>query len=369
MRARIATGVVVVALWLVGAGAASGDPVPLCNGQQCVQGKWYTSAVSVTWNLGGDSNGGGCSPQNYVTDTNQSYLASEPMTDWPLWTYCDDVTSDVLKYYFVQVELSPPTATVAPARPPDSNGWYNHPVAGALTATSFSGIASCTSTTYGGPSTTTATVSGTCTDNAGKTVTATSVPFAYDATAPSLAATATTGDQSVRLTWQSSGDIAPITSITVTRTSGGGAPDTVYRGDGGGFEQADLRNGVKYTYTITAQDAAGNVATRSLNATPAARLLSPAASAHVTSAPTLSWTAVPGATYYNVQLFRVDSTKLLSMWPVRASLHLHRTWRFEGRRYRLKPGRYKWYVWPGFGKRRAAHYGRMLGSGTFTVVR
>ena len=54
---------------------------------------------------------------------------------------------------------------------------------------------------------------------------------------------------------------------------------------------------------------------------------------------------------------------------MRASLQLHRTWRFDGRRYHLKPGRYKWYVWPGFGKRKAARYGQMVGSGTFIVVR
>jgi hypothetical protein len=369
MRVRIAAAAVVVAFWLIGAGAAWGDPIPLCNGQQCVQGKWYTSSVSVTWNLGGDTNGGGCEPQNYGTDTNQSYLLSEPMTDWPLWTYCDDLSSQVLKYYFIQVEISSPTATLTPARPPDSNGWYNHPVAGAISGSSFSGIASCISTTYDGPSTPTATLSGSCTDNAGKAVTVTSAPFAYDATAPSLTTTATPGDQSVALNWQTGGDIAPITSVAVTRTSAGGAPVTVYRGGGSGFENTDLKDGVAYTYTVTAEDAAGNVATRSVQATPGARLLSPAANAHVISPPTLSWTAVPGATYYNVQLYRGDPNKLLSLWPVRASLQLHRTWRFDGRRYRLKPGRYKWYVWPGFGKRKAARYGRMVGSGTFIVVR
>ena len=46
--------------------------------------------------------------------------------------------------YLLLVELSSPTATVAPNRAPDSNGWYNHPVSGAPTANSFSGIASCT---------------------------------------------------------------------------------------------------------------------------------------------------------------------------------------------------------------------------------
>jgi hypothetical protein len=57
------------------------------------------------------------------------------------------------------------------------------------------------------------------------------------------------------------------------------------------------------------------------------------------------------------------------MWPVQASLQLRPTWRFDGHRYRLKPGRYRWFVWPGFGKRRAAHYGRMIGRAKFLVVR
>ncbi len=241
---------------------------------------------------------------------------------------------------------------------------------GAISGSSFSGIASCTSTTYAGPSTTTATVSGTCTDNAGKTVTVTSAPFHYDATSPTLNVAATPGDESIALSWQTGGDIAPIVSMTVARTSSSDSKDpVVYSGTATGFNDTNLRNGVHYTYTITAEDAAGNTATRSLQVTPAARLLSPAANARVSTPPALTWTAVPGATYYNVQLYRGDPTKLLSLWPVRASLQLHRTWRFDGRRYHLKPGRYKWYVWPGFGKRRAARYGHMVGSGTFIVVR
>ena len=43
-------------------------------------------------------------------------------------------------------------------------------------------MASCTSTTYAGPSTSAGTLSATCIDNAGKTVSATSAPFAYDVT-------------------------------------------------------------------------------------------------------------------------------------------------------------------------------------------
>ena len=221
------------------------------------------------------------------------------------------------------------------------------------------------------PATTSATVAATCIDNAGKTVTAVSAPFAYDATPPALSATATAGDQSVALSWQAAGDVAPIASVQVTRRGGttAAAAATVYSGDGSGFTETHLKNGVHYTYTITARDAAGNVAVQTLAATPAERLLSPTANAHVAAPPMLTWTAVPGATYYNVQLFRADPTKVLSIWPKHAGLQLHRTWRFDGRRYRLKPGKYRWYVWPGFGRRSAGRYGHMVGSGTFVVVR
>jgi hypothetical protein len=370
-RLGLLVALAVVAVSLMGASVALGDPIAECNGQPCVRGAWYTSPVSVNWELNGDSNGGGCSPQNYVTDTNQSYLLSEPMTDWPAWTYCNDTTSGDLKYYFINVEVSSPTATVGPNRGPDSNGWYNHPVAGAISASSFSGIASCTSTTYAGPNTGSATVSGACTDNAGKTVAVTSAPFAYDATPPALSATADPGDQTVALSWQAGGDVAPIASIQVTRTGGTDAADveTVYSGTGTGFNDSHLKNGVHYTYTIVARDQAGNLAAQTVHVTPGPRLLGPAPGAHVSAPPMLSWTPAPGATYYNVQLYRSDPRKVLSLWPATAGLQLKRTWRFEGRHYRLKPGKYRWFVWPGFGRRKAARYGQMIGSGTFVVVR
>jgi hypothetical protein len=210
-------------------------------------------------------------------------------------------------------------------------------------------------------------VAGTCVDNAGKSVTVASAPFAYDATPPTLTAAADPGDQSVALIWQAGGDIAPIASYTVTRQGAAGV-DTVYSGNGAGLEDSHLKNGVRYTYTITARDQAGNAAVTSTTTTPRPRLLGPAPNAHLTAPPMLSWTAAPSATYYNVQLFRGGS-KVLSGWPTHASLQLKHTWRFDGRRYRLKPGKYRWYVWPGFGRRKASRYGHMIGSGTFVVVR
>ncbi len=139
----------------------------------------------------------------------------------------------------------------------------------------------------------------------------------------------------------------------------------MWQSNTGRYRDTQVRNHVHYTYTITAEDQAGNVTVRTIRLTPAARLLSPAPGAQVHSPPLLSWTAVPRATYYNVQLFLKG--KILSRWPKGASFHMRRTWRFDGHRYRLRPGRYQWYVWPGFGKRSRAHYGKMVGKATFVV--
>lgn len=356
---------VAVAVLMVAPAVAWGQASAVCNGQLCSSG-WYTTPVSTSWNLNGEPNVAGCAPQTYVQDTNQSNLVPNP-ADLPPWAYC--VTSvpggTDTRFLFIKIELSAPTATVAPSRPPDSGAWYNHPVAGAASATAFSGIASCSATTYPGPSTTTATVSATCVDNAGKSVTVTSSPFAYDTTPPSLTAAADAGDRSVALSWQTGGALAPVAAVVVTRSPGG----TVYNGGAGGYVDTDVKDGVPYTYTITAVDQAGNASTQTLTATPQAHLVAPSNTAHVASPPLLSWTPVRGATYYNVQLYRDGKSKVLSAWPAKAELQLRHSWRYHGRRYRLKPGRYRWLVWPGYGKRRSAHYGHMIGSWTFVMAR
>jgi hypothetical protein len=80
----------------------------------------------------------------------------------------------------------------------------------------------------------------------------------------------------------------------------------------------------------------------------------------------LRWTAVRGASYYNVQLFR-GNRKVLSLWPTKSRVKLDRSWSFEGRHERLRAGRkYRWFVWPGHGARARADYGPLVGSRTFT---
>jgi hypothetical protein len=84
--------------------------------------------------------------------------------------------------------------------------------------------------------------------------------------------------------------------------------------------------------------------------------------------PLLRWTPVRGASYYNFQLYR-GGKKILSVWPRKASLQLKSSWRFHGRRYRLSPGRYRWYVWPGFGPLAARRYGPAIGRHTLVIRR
>jgi hypothetical protein len=74
-------------------------------------------------------------------------------------------------------------------RPPDGEGWFNHPVAVTFTGTdAASGIAACTTLTYAGPDVAAAPLSGTCRDAAGHV----SAPFAgtlrYDDTPPRITA-------------------------------------------------------------------------------------------------------------------------------------------------------------------------------------
>jgi hypothetical protein len=358
-RVGLITALVVVGS-LALASVAWGDTItPMCTTAQgtqpCANG-WYTTPVlqlTWTWSAGGTPSN--CNEAAYASDSTSTVSCT---VSWG--------QTGSTAYYTVRVETSNPTATAVPSRPPDSGGWYNQPLTLTFQGSSFSGIASCTSTPYTGPDTGSATVTGSCVDNAGKTVTATSAPFAYDAAPPSLAVSANAGDQSVALVWSSSGDPAPIVAARVTRqpdTTGGPA----YAGDATGFEDTSVRDGVQYAYTVSVEDAAGNVASQTITATPGPRLLAPIANAALTAPPMLSWTPVKGASYYNVQLYR--DGKVLSTWPAHARLQLRRSWKFDGRRFRLKPGRYRWYVWPGFGRRSAARYGHRIGAGTFVVAR
>jgi hypothetical protein len=136
-----------------------------------------------------------------------------------------------------------------------------------------------------------------------------------------------------------------------------------------------LTAGMTYTYSVTVRDAAGNAATTSVMATAPTATVIAASQAGATDKakakakakrPTLTWRARPKVKYYNLQLFR-NGRKILSAWPTVAHYTLKSSWRYRGHTYKLAPGRYRWYVWPGYGPRAAHRYGRLLTKGAVTV--
>jgi hypothetical protein len=82
--------------------------------------------------------------------------------------------------------------------------------------------------------------------------------------------------------------------------------------------------------------------------------------------PLLDWRPKARASYYNVQLWR-GGVKILTRWPTRSQLQLRSRWTQNGRVFRLSAGKYRWLVWPGFGKPAAARYGKLLGWSEFRI--
>ena len=183
----------------------------------------------------------------------------------------------------------------------------------------------------------------------------------------------TTGDRIVALRWRR--PAAPdFDHVEVVRTDPkpGGVEKVVFRGARERFTDRGLRNGRPYRYLVVSYDQVGNrSAGVAIIGTPKARLLLAPADGAILRSPSavdFSWRPYRDARYYNVQLYR-DGRKILSAWPVSPHLVLRDGWTFAGRRQRLAPGSYRWFVWPGLGAQRDRRYGPVLGSGTFTVRR
>ncbi len=267
-------------------------------------------------------------------------------------------------------------------RQPDSNGWYNHSVQVVFHGSDGgSGIAACTAVTYSGPDTTSTTVNGNCRDNAGNSTGGTSAAFKYDSTPPTLTNVGTDWDDgTATLSWTASADTK---EIDVDRAPGkdGAATSTVFKGLASSFEDTGLQNKVKYVYTITGLDEAGNKAVDTVSIVPGAKLYSPARGSSVVNPPLLAWRPVAGATYYNLQLYvgvgntlrqvasvDVSGRKVLSAWPLKPHYRLKKAWKWNKKNRKLARGHYRWYVYPGIGKRKANKYGPLIGSSDFYVV-
>jgi hypothetical protein len=278
-------------------------------------------------------------------------------------------TDSVSRTIWIRVDKTPPQVTGAsPARPADVNGWFNHAVSVTFAgADATSGIASCTTTSYEGPDSSAAAVTGTCTDNAGLVSPPTAFALRFDATPPQLTSVRAAGrNRRIRVRWRPSADTA---AIEVLRTPGiqSARQSVIFRGPGAELLDRQVRNGVRYSYAIRITDAAGNAVVQTVAAVPRRAWLSPEAGAALSRPPSLRWRPVRRARYYNVQLFR-GGRKILSAWPTRASYRLKRHWTFRGRRYRLSPGIYRWYVWPGYGARAEHRFGRLLVKRRFNIV-
>jgi hypothetical protein len=87
--------------------------------------------------------------------------------------------------YALKYDATPPAVSASAARPADASGWFNHAVGVSFAGTdSGSGIDSCTgSVTYAGPDSGTASIPGSCVDQAGNRGSAT-YSLRYDATPP-----------------------------------------------------------------------------------------------------------------------------------------------------------------------------------------
>ncbi|HUK96062.1 MAG TPA: hypothetical protein VLV46_00265 [Gaiellaceae bacterium] len=322
---------------------------------------WYSHAVQVNF-TGTDSLSGiaSCSaPATYSGPDSASAAVSGTCTD-----QAGNKGSATATIHY---DSTGPKVSVDLARKPDANGWYTKPVVAKFSGTdSVSGIASCSAPeTFKGPDGSDEKVTGTCKDKAGNTGTG-SVDVRYDGSGPRLAkVAAAVGDRSATLSWKRPADLK---TVEIVRRPGRASakPSVVYQGNGSAFQDKNLRVGVAYRYTLTSKDAAGNTATVSVTATPRA-LYAPAPGAKVgAGAVKLAWVASKGARYYNVQLFR-GGKKVLSTWPLTSTLEVKSHWSYAGKTYKLAPGTYHWYVWPGVGPRSASRYGALLGGSTFVV--
>ncbi len=226
-------------------------------------------------------------------------------------------------------------------------------------------------------------------DKAGNSVSASStVTVVYTPAAPPLvpppsdakpppdpgAVKATGANRKVVISWKAPA-ATDLDHYVVELSAASGPPSVAYTGTALSYTAGALTNGVQYRFVVLAVDKAGNKSTGvAVTATPnAPPLVKPADGAVVSTLPQLVWKPVAGATYYNLQLYRMPSLaaiggrKILSAWPTSTSLTLKGTWKFAGATYRLSPGVYRWFVWPGLGARANGKYGPLIGSSSFVV--
>jgi hypothetical protein len=197
-----------------------------------------------------------------------------------------------------------------------------------------------------------------------------SIPSTEDKTPPkaptSLHAAVSNGQ--ISLTWKNpKEDLANVTVVLNAKRAPRSAADgsTVYRGVGTKVtvKVPKLSAGKLVRFAVFALDRSGNasVAARTTVVVPRPSSVSLAPNGKLSGSPNLTWNAVTGATYYNVQVFEgTQASKRVGIsWPAVTK------WTLPGK-YMKKGKVYTWYVWPGIGKKASAKYGKLIGKVTFT---
>jgi hypothetical protein len=341
----------VVALLPLGAAEGVADPTPpivIANVSETLgQNGWHIRDTTVGWTYKDDESGisrtVGCDVNTVRQETAGRSFTCQA-------TNGDGLTVSVT--YTVKLDETPPTVRARPTRSPDRNGWFNHRVDFQVTGTdSFSGVQSCNSVpSYTDPDKANIRITGRCRDRAGHRGTGTFL-LDYDDTAPTVRAAF--GREPDRYGWYARDVRVSFTGRDpVSRVAD--CSSKVYRGP----------DTARASVTGWCRDRAGNQRSRTPTFKFSKPLLQPRSGRRVTSAPLLDWVDVSRVLEYNAQVWH-EGRKILSRWPDRSRLQLHRGWRFQGEWRKLKAGeRYKVYVWPRFRK----GYGRLLSRGGFTFV-
>ncbi len=137
-RLAVVVALVAVAVMAMGASVAWADDTitATCTwdgqSQSCDSSAWYPSALTVVWEASPtpDSTSGCGLEVNYRYTSDQI----TPVSCSATWPGPGTSTTTITQPYTLHVETSSPTATVAPSRAPDSNGWYNHPSPASVSA-------------------------------------------------------------------------------------------------------------------------------------------------------------------------------------------------------------------------------------------
>ena len=323
---------------------------------------WYTSPVGVSFSGdGGPSGISSCTSGTYSGPDSGDAKVTGSCTDG-----AGNVGSTTVSIHY---DGAAPTVTPQVERPPDVDGWYNHPVKVAYAGQDGgSGVTECSPpVTYSGPDGNPAKLVGQCRDAVGHLSDPVSVELRYDHTKPTrpiVKARRTTGG--ITVSWTSPG----VVRTEVRRSPGGKGkkPAVVYSGNALRLVDRSAHSPSRYWYEVRVYDQAGNVASRTLAVQPSGGILLPVGGAVLHKAPLVRWVPVAKARFYNVQLWR-GKKKLLTTWPSETRFRLNDTWTFGERKQHLQDGKYQVFVWPAFGTLATPRYGKLVGRVDFVVKR